>query len=462
MISIVIGAFFVFLVMGIPITFVLGLTATLAFLIRQDLIFLSLIPQRMFSGLSIFTIMAIPFFFLAAELMSKSRITDDLVRFADALVGRLKGGLAQVNILASAFFAGISGSAIADVAGLGSIEIKAMTKAGYPKPFSAALTVASSLIGPMIPPSIIMVLYGSIMQVSIAAMFLGGLLPGLLLALMLMAMVHFMADRHGFPRREEKLSRQEFMQATRNALLALFMPGIILGGILGGIFTPTEAAAVAVLYAFLIGTFVKRTLRLADLAPILLKVAVMTSVVFMVLATANILAWIIGLERLPEAIAKGLLHITENPVSPVASGQWAADPGRHVHGHRCRCHRSGAHPWAGDGFPRCRSGSFWHRHVLKPCDRPVDPSGRPLPVRGRQRHRLAHRNDLARDAALLQSAGRISAGRHLFPGADTLVAAPVWLHIGCCRRRPAGLAAAALPLCARWRHLAGGRPGGVA
>ena len=313
MISIVIGAFFVFLVMGIPITFVLGLTATLAFLIRQDLIFLSLIPQRMFSGLSIFTIMAIPFFFLAAELMSKSRITDDLVRFADALVGRLKGGLAQVNILASAFFAGISGSAIADVAGLGSIEIKAMTKAGYPKPFSAALTVASSLIGPMIPPSIIMVLYGSIMQVSIAAMFLGGLLPGLLLALMLMAMVHFMADRHGFPRREEKLSRQEFMQATRNALLALFMPGIILGGILGGIFTPTEAAAVAVLYAFLIGTFVKRTLRLADLAPILLKVAVMTSVVFMVLATANILAWIIGLERLPEAIAKGLLHITENP-----------------------------------------------------------------------------------------------------------------------------------------------------
>ena len=313
MISIVVGAFFVFLLMGIPITFVLGLTATLAFLLRQDLIFLSLIPQRMFSGLNIFTITAIPFFFLAAELMTKSRITDDLVRFADALVGRFKGGMAQVNILASAFFAGISGSAIADVAGLGSIEIKAMTKAGYPKPFSAALTVASSLIGPMIPPSIILVLYGSIMQVSIAAMFLGGVLPGILLAAMLMGMVRFMADRHGFPRREEKLSQQEFMQATRNAMLALFMPGIILGGILGGVFTPTEAAAVAVLYAFLIGTFVKRTLRLADLSPILLKVAVMTSVVFMVLATANILAWIIGLERLPEAIAKGLLHITENP-----------------------------------------------------------------------------------------------------------------------------------------------------
>ncbi len=313
MITIVVGAFFLFLLMGIPIAFVLGLTATLAFLLRQDLMFLALIPQRMFSGLNMFTIMAIPFFFLAAELMTKSRITEDLVRFADALVGRIKGGMAQVNILASAFFAGISGSAIADVAGLGSIEIKAMTKAGYPKPFAAALTVASSLIGPMIPPSIIMVLYGSIMQVSIAAMFLGGILPGLLMAAMLMLMVNFMADRHGFPRRQDKLAPGEFLQATRNALLALFMPAIILGGILGGVFTPTEAAAVAVLYAFLIGTVVKRTLRLSDMAPILLKVAVMTSVVFMVLATANILAWIIGLERLPDAIASALISITENP-----------------------------------------------------------------------------------------------------------------------------------------------------
>jgi tripartite ATP-independent transporter DctM subunit len=158
-----------------------------------------------------------------------------------------------------------------------------------------------------------MVLYGSIMQVSIAAMFLGGILPGLLMAAMLMLMVNLMADRHGFPRRQDRLLPGEFLQATRNALLALFMPAIILGGILGGVFTPTEAAAVAVLYAFLIGTVVKRTLRLSDMAPILLKVAIMTSVVFMVLATANILAWIIGLERLPDAIARALIGITENP-----------------------------------------------------------------------------------------------------------------------------------------------------
>lgn len=313
MMSVVVIAFFVLLLMGIPISFVLGITATLAFLLQQDLVFLSLVPQRMFAALNLFTIMAIPFFFLAAELMTKARITEDLVRFADALVGRIKGGLAHVNILASAFFAGISGSAISDVAGLGSIEIKAMTKAGYPKAFAAALTVASSLIGPMIPPSIIMVLYGSIMQVSIAAMFLGGIVPGLLMAAMLMMMVRVMADRKGFPRREEKLAPGEFWRATRNAVLALFMPAIILGGILSGAFTPTEAAAVAVLYAFLIGTVVKRTLKLSDLPPILLKVSILSSVVFMVLATANILAWIVGLERIPEAIADGLTSITEDP-----------------------------------------------------------------------------------------------------------------------------------------------------
>ena len=306
-------AFFVLLLMGIPITFVLGLTATLVFLMKQDLIFLSLVPQRMFAGLNLFTIMAIPFFLLAAELMTLARITDDLVRFADALVGRLKGGLAHVNVVASAFFAGISGSAISDVAGLGAIEIKAMTQAGYPKPFSTALTVASSLIGPIIPPSIIMVLYGSIMQVSIAAMFLGGILPGLLMVGMLMGMIWWKADREGFPRRVEKLPPGETWRATRSAILALLMPAIILGGILSGVFTATEAAAVAVAYALLIGLVVKRTLPWRDVPPMLVRVSILTSVVFMVLATANILAWIIGLERVPDAIAKGLTSITENP-----------------------------------------------------------------------------------------------------------------------------------------------------
>ena len=297
--------FFILLMMGMPITFVLGVTATLAFLLEQNLIFLSLIPQRMFAGLNLFTIMAIPF---------ASKITDDLVDFADALVGRLKGGLAHVNVIASAFFAGISGSAISDVAGLGSIEIKAMTQAGYPKPFATALTVASSLIGPIIPPSIIMVLYGSIMQVSIAAMFLGGILPGIIMISILMTYITIIADKRGFPRRVEKLKPSEILRSGRNAVLALFLPVIILGGILSGIFTATEAAAVAVAYAFIVGFVIKQSIKVVDFFPILERVCVLTAVVFMVLATANILAWIIGLERLPEAISNWLISITRDPL----------------------------------------------------------------------------------------------------------------------------------------------------
>ncbi|MDX6749830.1 TRAP transporter large permease [Geminicoccaceae bacterium 1502E] len=305
--------FFVLLFAGVPIAFVLGITALVPIVMGFGLDFLALVPQRMFAALNLFTIMAIPFFFLAAELMSASRITEDLVRFAEVLVGRIKGGLAHVNVLASAFFAGISGSAISDVAGLGAIEIKAMRQAGYPLPFATALTVASSLIGPMIPPSIILVLYGSIMQVSIAALFLAGVLPGLVMALLLMAMIRAMADRQGFPRRTEPLPPGEAGRAVRGALVGLMMPAIILGGILSGAFTPTEAAAVAVAYALLVGFLVKRSLRFGDLPPIMLRVSIMTAVVFMVLACANILAWFIALDRVPEAIARGLMSIASDP-----------------------------------------------------------------------------------------------------------------------------------------------------
>ncbi len=305
--------FFVLLLSGVPIAFTLGITATSIFLLLGEMPFLSLVPQRMFAALNLFTIMAIPFFFMAAELMTAARITEDLIRFSELVVGRVRGGLAYVNVIASALFAGMSGSAIADVAGLGSIEIKAMTAAGYDKRFSTALTIASALIGPMIPPSIIILLYGAIMQVSIAAMFLGGFLPGFLMAAMLMAMIGFMAKKYNMPRREEKMTTRDAWRATQNALFALLMPFIILGGILSGVFTATEAAAVAVLYALVIGLFVKRTLKLRDIPAILLRTSILTSVVFMVLATSNILGWIIGLERVPENIAGFLTELTQNP-----------------------------------------------------------------------------------------------------------------------------------------------------
>lgn len=311
--TVAIPLFFVLLLAGIPIAFALGITATALFLVLDQAAFFTLVPQRMFAALNIFTIMAIPFFFMAAELMTVARITEDLIRFSEVVVGRIRGGLAHVNVLASALFAGMSGSAISDVAGLGAIEIRMMTAAGYDRRFATAITIASSLIGPMIPPSIIILLYGAIMQVSIAALFLGGFLPGILMAAMLMAMTALMARKYDMPRRSEGVTTREALTATRNALLALLMPAIILGGILSGIFTATEAAAVAVLYALLIGLFVKRTLKIRDIPGILARTAVLTSVVFMVLATSNILGWIIGLERVPERIADFLTALTDNP-----------------------------------------------------------------------------------------------------------------------------------------------------
>ena len=313
MMVVALAALAVLLLIGVPIAFAVGIMSMGLMYGAGGVDFLMLVPQRMFAGVSIFTIMAIPFFFLAAELMTASGILDDLVEFADAVVGRLRGGLAHVNVLASAFFAGISGSAISDVAGLGAIEIRAMTAAGYDKRFATALTVASSLIGPIVPPSIIVLLYASIMQVSVAAMFLAALVPGLLLTAMLMTAVAVMAHRRNFPRREKRLSAREFAVISLRASAALFMPVIILGGILGGVFTATEAAAVAALYAFLIGVFLKRTLHLSAIPGVLLRSAVMTSVIFMVLATASIFGWVIGLERVPEALASSLIGVTQEP-----------------------------------------------------------------------------------------------------------------------------------------------------
>ncbi len=313
MMVVALAALAALLLIGVPIAFAVGIMSMGLMYGAGGVDFLMLVPQRMFAGVSIFTIMAIPFFFLAAELMTASGILDDLVEFADAVVGRLRGGLAHVNVLASAFFAGISGSAISDVAGLGAIEIRAMTAAGYDKRFATALTVASSLIGPIVPPSIIVLLYASIMQVSVAAMFLAALVPGLLLTAMLMTAVAVMAHRRNFPRREKRLSAREFAVISLRASAALLMPVIILGGILGGIFTATEAAAVAALYAFLIGVFLKRTLNLSAIPGVLLRSAVMTSVIFMVLATASIFGWVIGLERVPEALASSLIGVTQEP-----------------------------------------------------------------------------------------------------------------------------------------------------
>lgn len=308
-------AFVSMLLLGIPIAFVVGLVSMWLMFDVGGAQFMLLVPQRVFAGLNVFTIMAIPFFFLAAELMTASKAIEDIVKFADALVGRLRGGLAHVNIMASALFSTMSGSALADIATLGSIEIKAMETMGYDRRFATALTVASSIIGAIIPPSIILMLYASIAQVSVAAIFLASIVPGLLLIGLLMVLVAFMARRHNFPRRETPYSAKEFASISIDAALPLAMPIIILGGILSGIFTATEAAAAAVAYILVIGLFIKKTLKFSDIPGCMLRAGVMTSVIFMVLATANVFGWFIGLERIPETIANSLIGVASDPIT---------------------------------------------------------------------------------------------------------------------------------------------------
>ncbi|MBJ3785852.1 TRAP transporter large permease [Devosia sediminis] len=308
-------AFAALLFIGMPIAFVVGIISMGLMFEAGGSQFMLLVPQRMFAGLNVFTIMAIPFFFLAAELMSASKVIEDIMDFADALVGRLRGGMAHVNILNSAFFAGVSGSAIADIASLGAIEIRAMEAHGYDKRFATALTVASSLVGAIIPPSIILMLYASIAQVSVASIFLAAMVPGFLMVGLLMLVVTFLARKYNFPRRETRIPPREFLAIGMRASLALMMPVIIMGGIVSGIFTATEAAAVAVLYVLMLGLFIKRTLKWSDIAPALLRAGVMTSVIFMVLATANVFGWFIGLERLPETVAAGLTSIASDPLT---------------------------------------------------------------------------------------------------------------------------------------------------
>ncbi|HPJ25667.1 MAG TPA: TRAP transporter large permease [Synergistaceae bacterium] len=304
--------FLVLIALGMPIGFVLGTTGLGAILKMDIPSILQIVPQRYFAGVDMFTLMAMPFFILAGEIMNKTGITTRLVKFSNVLVGHLQGGLAHANILASVFFAGITGAAVSDTAAIGSMLIPAMTEEGYDKAFSAAVTASSSIIGPTIPPSNIMVIYGAFMQVSIAGLFLAGVLPGLLVAGALMILTARISKKRGYPVGERRATLKEMLMAFKDAFIALLMPAIILGGILSGIFTPTEAAAVAVAYALFIGFFVYRNLSIRDLWPLFMKMARTTGVVFLVIAAASILGWVLTIEQIPEKVATLMLSISTN------------------------------------------------------------------------------------------------------------------------------------------------------
>ena len=310
MVIFIIVVFFILMLMGIPIAFVLGLTPFIYWIIEggvPSIIF----PQRMFSGSSSFVLMAIPFFVLAGNLMSYGGVTKRIIAFTQAIVGNISGGLGVVNVVSSMLFGGISGSANADVAALGTALIPEMVNEGYDVEFSTAITVTSATVGPIIPPSISMVIYGSLANVSIGALFLGGIIPGILIGLFLIILVLIKSSFSHYPR-TGRFSFKLIKSTFKDAILALVMPILIVGGILSGAFTPTEASAVAVVYAFVVGCFIYKGFKIKDLFKIVVKSVVVSASILIIISFTCVIGWIIAEVRIPQLLGEWLLSITDN------------------------------------------------------------------------------------------------------------------------------------------------------
>ena len=306
--------FIVTLIIGMPIAFSLGVTTLAGVLLMED-IPMAILPQKMFTGVDFFSLVAIPFFILAGELMNHGKITDSLIAFAQQIVGRWRGGLAHVNIVSAMFFSGITGSAVADASALGAIMIPAMEKEKYDRRFASAVVAAAAVMGPIIPPSIIMVVYALVDgNVSIGALFMAGYIPGILIGGLQMVTAYIIASRRNYPRLNEPFSLPVFLKRFKDALLPLLMPVIIMGGILGGVFTPTEAAAVACLYAFLVGFFVFKTLEIRTLPKLLHNTVVTTAMVFLIFCMGQVLVALLTINQVPQKITELMLSVSSNPL----------------------------------------------------------------------------------------------------------------------------------------------------
>lgn len=294
---------------GAPIYVALGLSS-LVYFFSEGIASLAAV-HTIINGLNSFTLIAVPFFILAGHLMNASGFTDRIFAFARAMIGWAPGGLGHVNIGASVVFAGMSGAAVADAGGLGAVEIKAMRDAGYDRGFSVGVTAASSTIGPIIPPSLPLIIYGVVAEVSIGQLFAAGLIPGLLMAVALMVMVHWMAKRRGY-RREAAFNVRTALSAAKGALLPLLAPVIVVGGIVFGIFTPTEAAIAAVTYTTLVGVVIYRTLNWRAILDAMLATIETTAAVLMIVASAALFAWVLTANQVADGLAAGLLAMTDN------------------------------------------------------------------------------------------------------------------------------------------------------
>jgi tripartite ATP-independent transporter DctM subunit len=303
--------FVVGLIVGLPVALTMGLAGTVAVLVGGQ--FPPLVTvQYMFNGINSFPLMAVPFFILAAELMTASGLTGALLRFANDLVGHIRGGLGHVNVLVSVMVAGISGSALADAAGPGALIMRMMRRAGYHAEYAGALSAATATIGPIIPPSILMVIYAiTDSRVTVAGLFLAGVVPGLMLGLALAAANHWISIRRDYRFRSERATLARLARSFWSAVPALLMPAIILGGILGGVFTPTEAAAAAVAYAILIG-FATGGLKPGDLPRVFVRSGVITAAVLLIVAMASLFAWLLTVLQIPQTLAAAIGGLTDS------------------------------------------------------------------------------------------------------------------------------------------------------
>jgi C4-dicarboxylate transporter DctM subunit len=303
----------VYLAIGVPVAFALGLSTITALLLSSASFPLLVLLKETFTGIDSFPLMAVPFFILAAELMSGGSLTEVLLKFAGQFVGHKRGGLGYTNVVSLTFFSGISGSALADAAGPGSMLIRMMDKAGYSRSYAAALTASTAIVGPIIPPSIIMIIYAlADDRVSVGALFMAGLIPGLLIAIAMCTVNWYISKQRNYKGDNQHPTRKDMWLTTWKALPAILLPVIILGGMRAGWFTPTEASVVAVFYALLCGKYVYRTLEWKAVPNILFRSALLTASVLLIIGMSASFAWILTIEGVPQAVANWIAGMNLN------------------------------------------------------------------------------------------------------------------------------------------------------
>ncbi|RXT04796.1 TRAP transporter large permease [Ammoniphilus sp. CFH 90114] len=312
MVLILSGLLVLFMIIGVPIAISLSMAAIGGLVAGSGTIPLTVISQRLFTAVDSFPLLAIPFFLLAGELMMVGTMAQRITNFAFACVGWVRAGLAQVSTLACMFFAGISGSGAADTVAVGKMMIPVMEKKGYDKGFASATVATAGTIAVVIPPSIPMIVYGVTAGVSIGALFTAGIIPGILIGLSIMALNYYIARKKGYDKEKGKFEVVTFRKSLKEGVWALMLPVIIIVGIRGGVFTPTESAAIAAAYALVVGMFIYKDLKLRDLPEVFMRAAIMTAMVMFIIAGANLFGWLLAAEQVPQKLAAWILALTDN------------------------------------------------------------------------------------------------------------------------------------------------------